>query len=319
MKPIRLALSALAMCVAFPALAVTTTTYSFGASNAASATNTSVAAGTNGSTPYNNMTTTQTGVTTFQNTLATQYGNSGTNYGNTITWNGSTAGSSVTVSAWSTTNVVTIGTGANATTVNRFEAAYVGNYGGDLGVTSQPSSLSNVELNGSNAPNTSNNQHAVDNVGAYDALVFTFASAVTLADVSIGFPSAASGLDSDATVLYYKGTGTPSSTLSARTVNDLVSSGDWGIATNLGNMAVGNNATGLSTSISSRYWLVGAYMGIGGSTVGGAVNTGNDYFKVNGLTATITPRLVPEPSSIALLGIAGAALLVGRRRKVRKN
>jgi len=300
MKPIRFALSALALCAAFPAVALTTTTYNFSGS-ATSVTNTS--------TSGTNTTTTSTGATTFQNSSSSQYGNGGTNYGNTITWAGTTAGSSVTVSAWSTT-------GAS----NKFETAFIGNYGGDLGVTGQPrAGLTNAELNASNQPNTSNNQHAVDNVGAYDALVFSFASAVTLADVSIGFPSVASGLDSDATVLYYKGTGTPSSTLSARTVNDLVSSGDWGIATNLGNMQVGNNATGLSSSISSRYWLVGAYMNIGGNAPAGGVDLTADYLKVNGLTATITPRLVPEPNSIGLLGIAGAALLVGRRRKVRKG
>ena len=299
MKPIRFALTVLAVCVALPASAgVTTTTYNF-SGNATGASNTSTASG-NG---YNNTTTTSTGATTFQNNNVGQYGNGGTNYGNTITWGGA---SGVTVSAWSTT-----------ATGNKFETAFIGNYGGDLGVTSQPGGFgTNTELNGTNQPNTSNNQHAVDNVGAYDALVFSFSSAVTLSDVSLGFPSASSGLDSDSTILYYKGTGTPSSTLSARTVADLVSSGDWGIATNIGNMAQGSNATGLSTSISSKYWLVGAYMGIGGNSIGGAVDTGNDFFKVNGLT--VKASTVPEPSSIALLGLAGAGLLLSRR-KVRKG
>ena len=85
-----------------------------------------------------------------------------------------------------------------------------------------------------------------------------------------------------------------------------VSSGDWGIATNLGNMGIGNSATGLSSSITSKYWLVGAYMNVGGIAPASEVDTKADYFKVNGLT--VTPRVVPEPSSIALLGIAGAAL-----------
>lgn len=294
MKPIRFALSALALCAAFPAFAATTTTYNFGGS-ATTATNTSSGV---------NATTTSTGATTFQNASSSQYGDGGTNYGNTITWAGSTVGSSVTVSAWSTT-------GAG----NTFEKAYIGNYGGDLGVTGQPrTGLTNAELNGSNQPNTGNNQHAIDNIGAYDALVFSFSSSVTLADVSIGFPTT-TALDSDATVLYYKGTGTVTSAMTARTTADLLASGEWGVATNIGNMALGNNATGLSSSISSKYWLVGAYMGIGGTSIHGAVDTGNDYFKVNGLT--VSPRAVPEPGSVALLGIAGIALFVTRRRKAR--
>ncbi len=298
MKPIRFALSALALCMAVPAFAVTTTTYNFSGS-ATTATN--PGAGTNA-------TTTSAGVTTFQNSSVSQYGQGGTNYGNTITWGGSTANSNVTVSAWSTTG-----------TANKFQTAFIGNYAGDLGVTSQPGgTAANTELTANNMPNQSNNQHAIDNVGAYDALVFSFASAVTLSQVSIGFPSANSGLDSDSTILYYKGTGIPSSTLSARTTSDLVSSGQWGIATNIGNMAVGNNATGLSTAISSQYWLVGAYMGIVGPVASGTVDVGNDYFKVNGLT-TVRASTVPEPSSIALLGIAGVALLAGRRRKMRKG
>lgn len=297
MKHIRFALSALALCVALPATAsVTTTTYNF-TSSAKSA--------TNGASGSGNATTSSTGVTNWLNGSSSQYGDNGTNYGNTITWGGSTTGSTVMVSAWSTTGVG-----------DKFEKAFIGNYSGDLGVTGQPrSGLTNAELNSSNAPNTANNQHAIDNVGAYDALVFSFGSAVTLADVSIGFPSAGSGLDSDATVLYYKGTGVPSSTLTARTVNDLVSSGDWGIATNLGNMAVGNNATGLSTSVSSKYWMVGAYMNIGGNAPTGGVDTKPDYIKVNGLTAV---SAVPEPGSLALFGIAAAGLLAARRRGKRQ-
>ena len=308
MKPIRFALSAVALCLALPAFSATTTTYSFGASNAASASNTS--------TSGNNTTTTQTGVTTFQTTSASQYGDGGSNYGNTITWNGSTAGSSVKVSAWSTT-------GANG----KFETAYIGNYGGDLGVTSQPLA-GNAELytsgNNINKPNETNSQHAIDNVGAYDALVFSFQSAVNLSNVSIGFPSTNSGLDSDSTILYWAGTGDPTKStgqsggLTARTLADLTSTtGGWKVATNEQlSVGSGGNPTGISPSISSQYWMVGAYMNIGGPTQAN-VSTGADYFKVNGLT--VAPSAVPEPDSVALLGIAAAALFVGRRRKARQD
>ena len=312
MMPIRFALSAIALCVALPAFAgvTTTTTYAFGTTTATSATNPSVVTGGSGASAFNNMTTTQTGTTNFQSTNVGQYGDGGTNYGNTITWKGSTAGSSVNVSAWSTT-----GTGGV------FEKAFVGNYGGDLGVTSQ-STAGNVELNSSHMPDTTTNQHALDNVGAYDALLFSFASATTLSNVSIGFPTTGSGIDSDSTILYWNGTktGAPTTNLALRTLADLTANG-WSVATNIADLQTGasGNSTGIATSTTSQYWLIGAYAGLGGTNKGGVVgNTGNDYFKVNGLTA-VTVSAVPEPGSIALFGIAGAALLVGRRRRVRKG
>lgn len=287
MKPFRAALAALALCTALPAAAVPTT-YGFGGSPA-SVTNPS--AGSNATTAAN-------GTTTFKNGNVSQYGNNGTNYGNTLTWNGSTSGSSVTVSAWSNTNN------------GKFEKAYVGNYGGDFGITSQ-TVAGNTELNGGNQPNTANHQHAIDNVGSYEALLFSFQSAVTLSNVSLGFPSASSGLDSDATILYWAGTGDPTPALSARTLADLTTNG-WAVATNIGNMAVGGNATNLSSSIASKYWLVGAYANLGGPNQGGALSAGNDYIKVNGITTT--PRVVPEPDTLALFGIAAVALLARRRR-----
>ena len=286
MKPIRFALAALAFCAALPAAAVPTT-YGFGGSPASVF---NPAAGSNA-------TTAADGTTTFKSSSSAQYGDNGSNYGNRITWNGSTAGSSVTVSAWSNTNG------------GKFEAAYIGNYGGDLGVTSQ-TVAGNAELNGNHAPNTSNNQHAIDNVGSYDALLFSFQSAVTLSNVSLGFPTASSGLDSDATILYWAGTGDPAATLTARTLTDLTTNG-WAVATNIGNMAVGGNATNLSSSIASKYWLVGAYANIGGPNQGGSLSAGNDYIKVNGITTT--PRVVPEPDTLALFGIAAMALLARRR------
>lgn len=297
MKPFRFVLAAIALCAALPAAATVSTSYNF-ASSAIGATNKSGGV---------NATTTTAGATIFKNANVGQYGDGGTNYGNTITWGGSTAGSNVTVSAWSTT-----GGG------NKFETAFIGNYGGDLGVTGQPrTGLANAELTSSNMPDTGNNQHAMDNVGAYDALLFSFQSAVSLADVSIGFPPASSGLDSDSTILYWNGTkaGSPSTNLAARTVADLTGNG-WSIATNMGDMAVGNNATGLSPSISSQYWMVGAYMNLGGPSTGGKLSAGNDYIKVNGLT--VTPRAVPEPGSLALFGIAAVAFFAGRRRKSRE-
>ena len=309
MMSTRFLLSALAVCTAFPAFAAVNTTYNFGSAGM-SATNPSLNAA-NATTATATTSTTKIGDTRFL-TGNGQYTDGGTNYGNTITWAGSTSGSSVTVSAWSTTNVV----GG----VAKFESAYIGNYGGDLGVTGQPNAA--LTGNGEIDPTThqtSPPEHAIDNIGAYDALLFSFASSVNLADVSIGYPTD-SKMDSDATILYWAGTGDPTKStstgggLSMRTIGDLTSNG-WRVATNE-QLSLGNNATNISPSIASSYWLVGAYMPISG-TVPTNVNGGNDYFKVNGITTA--PRLVPEPGTLALFGIAGIALFARRRRTIRQD
>ena len=308
MTSARFLLSALALCATFPAVSAVNTTYNFGGAGTSATNPSGVAA--NKTTATTNTSTTKIGDTNFL-TGNGQYTDGGTNYGNTITWAGSTSGSSVTVSAWSTTNVV----GG----VAKFEAAYIGNYGGDLGVTGQPSAAQagNHELDPT-THQTSPPEHAIDNIGAYDALLFSFASSVNLADVSIGYPTN-SAMDSDATILYWAGSGDPTKStstgggLTARTITDLTSNG-WKVATNE-QLMLGNNATNISPSIASSYWLVGAYMNIGG-TVPTTVNGGNDYFKVNGLTTA--PRVVPEPGTLALFGIAGVALFAGRRRTIRR-
>jgi hypothetical protein len=151
----------------------------------------------------------------------------------------------------------------------------------------------------------------MDNIGGYEALEFAFGSAVTLSNVSIGFPSGATP-DSDATVLVYTGTGTPTlggTGTSARTFADLLNNG-WQIAGNLSDL--GNGGSGaLSSTVSSKYWMVGAYMAIGGNST---ASLGNDAIKLT----SITVKSVPEPGSLALVGIAGAALLARRRRSKRQ-
>ncbi len=240
----------------------------------------------------------------------------GTNYGNTATYDAiSGAIDPVNVSAWGSTGGVG---GYNGTLQSAYLSHYTSGSGAntkyELAITSRPDT-GNAELNSSHRPNTSNNQHAIDNAGGYEALLYSFQSAVTLNTVSIGFPSGTSTLDSDATVLVYTGQGDPTAGLSTRTFADLVrAGGGWVVAGNLMDMARTGGVGTLNTTQSSKYWMVGAYMGIGGNSMTN-VTGNNDYIKVSGLT--VSALVVPEPDSLALAGIAGVALLATRRRRAK--
>lgn len=283
MNSIRLALGAVAVCLAMPAAAVPVpppTTFNFMSESA------------------------HTGADTWNNTSATFYNPvNGTNYGNTRSFMG--AGGLLTpvnVSAWGSTG----GVGGFGGTL---QTGYVGVYGSnDLGVTSRPIA-GNAELDSSHNPLPP--QHAIDNNGGYESLLFSFQSAVTLSSVSIGYPSAGSGLDSDATVLVYTGSGDPTPNLNVRTYADLLTHG-WQVASNLFNLTPGTPGT-LSSTASSKYWMVGAFMNLGGNSQIGGNDTTIDYLKVNGLS--IKQGLsIPEPDSLALLGIASLGLLIRRRK-----
>ncbi len=283
MSSIRLALGLLAASLVAPALAVPTP----------------VSYAINGP-------ATVVGATTWSNSFAGYDPVAGTNYGNSYSWGtGSTA---MTMTAWASTGAGSVGPPAVAAGgyTGKLQTAFIGNYDpAGLGITSRPNAGNASELDAAKKPRVP--EHAIDNVGSYESMLFSFASAMTLNSISIGY----AGTDSDATVLVYTGSGDPTPSLSTRTYADMLTHG-WQIAGNLLNMPV-NTTNSLLTSLSSRYWMVGAYMQIGGNAMSG-VSIGNDEFKISGITAT--PRFsIPEPDSLALLGLASLAFLV-RRKKV---
>jgi hypothetical protein len=162
---------------------------------------------------------------------------------------------------------------------------------------------------------TTSPEHAMDNVGAIEALLFNFNSSTILNSLTIGWNN---GGDADLSVLAYTGTLTNGSLPASANV-----AGD-SIATLLANgwsfigsydMALNTAKTVNSTNVSSSYWLISAYSSAYGSGKGdSSVNNGNDYFKLSGLTGTAGSSgggggagSVPEPTSLLLLasGVLG--------------
>jgi len=242
----------------------------------------------------------------------------------------------VTFSAISDTG----GTGTIATPGPKLLAeAYLVNYdttvtGGHLGVTSEAgvNAAANAGLNAAGATETTQSpQHAMDNYGNSEFILLNFgASAVSLSQVTLGWTQS----DSDITVLAYTGClsgQTCSPTLIGDRYNNLVGNTTgtgWSAIGNYMNVGVGS-AT-ISTTVSSSYWLIGAYNNLGGSNynANGSAFTGTpdatpDYVKllsvagcVAGAGCSKTTQNAPEPSSLFLAAIALLGLMELRRRAV---
>ena len=260
---------------------------------------------------------------------------SGSTYGNTVFCTSSTAPTPQlqTVTGWANTGSYS----ATASPYGTLESAYIVNYGGGLGVTnrdgastSAPAPDPNEGVPGSTSPP----EHAIDNnrLGVpgsttdpintglspgsyiYDSVMLTFASDVSLTGVTIGW----SQTDSDITVLAYQGAAGGEG-LSGRNYANLTASNDWKLVGHYSDLATNslqliNGASNADTtsvsSVSSRYWLIGAYNPLVGS--GGLTSqwtTGNDFVKLLSVTGIVPGQKVPEPASrwlvLAVLGAGG--------------
>ncbi|WP_446811924.1 exosortase-dependent surface protein XDP1 [Methylomonas sp. 2BW1-5-20] len=190
------------------------------------------------------------------------------------------------------------------TTTSTFASATWANYGGNLGVTA-------TAIN----ETTTSPEHAMDNVGAIEALLFNFNSSTILNSLTIGWNN---GGDADLSVLAYTGTLTngslpASSNVTGDSIATLLANG-WSFIGSY-DMALNTAKTINSANVSSSYWLISAYSSAYGSGKGdSSVNNGNDYFKLSGLTGTAGSSgggggagSVPEPTSMLLLasGVLG--------------
>lgn len=262
---------------------------------------------------------------------------SGTNGNTCVVTSG---GTTVTAQAWSNT-------GGNQSTTNSsggtLQTGYLGTYsGGVLGVTNRDSGA-NPGAGSADAGDTSETispEHAIDNNQRYDSVLLTFTNAsstptkVDLKNLTIGFPDNSSNApDADMTVLAWSGAAAP--TLTGNTYSQLIGLG-WRLVNNYSNVDQNGQTQNLTLTgnanaaqywqagNTSAYWLIMALNPCAqpgantttcvGSAVGNLTDT-DDAFKLKTVTSYAT---VPEPGSLALVGITLIASGFLRRRVSRK-
>ena len=202
---------------------------------------------------------------------------------------------------------------ANAVTVTYAARSNSGNNSGLANAT-----LGNYGASGygvSNSGEGGSPQHAIDNDGRIDSVLVVFSAPVRLTTVNFGWSWSGSNNDTDFSILYSTGA-VPC--LNSNSYSALLNCGggnNWNLLNNYNSSGPGPKNLG-NNGIFARHWLVAAYGAFGNNCVGNTsssrCDSGDDYFKLSSVSFV---EQVPEPGTLALLGIGLVGLGFGRRRR----
>ncbi len=150
----------------------------------------------------------------------------------------------------------------------------------------------------------------------YDFILLSFSEAVTLDSLSFGWANFGKG-SQEVSVAAINNSGFTKLTSEQSTWQDIIS-GAVSNSFSITKLNGDNGFSNLNFSSSAKYWLVGAYNTVFGTTSHGSKL--NDAFKINGIAFSNTTEeaevKVSEPGALALMSLGLGLVLYRRKRRV---